>query len=205
MCAILKQSSSRAHVIFRTFLDPAPFSLQHERHSDLFLPALSLSEDKSQRTATRTLLWPFSPTRSRSQLPPPRGDHQTLNAQAAGLFGRLAIQCPLTGYKPNAIVEIGSAEVTSIHRPSRRTSFCSVYNSGEDVTSARVSSEVDERQSIERLVPAAAHAEERSKCNPCENLSLCMRIFHVTLITHSKHGENCCNTLTQTEVEQRHK
>ena len=124
--------------------------------------------------------------------------------RAAGLFGRLAIQCRLTGYKPNAIVEIGSAEVTSIHRPSRRTSFCSVYNSGQKMTSARVSSEVDERQSIERLVPTAAHAEERSKCNPCENLSLCMRIFHVTLMTHSKHGETCCNTLTQTEVEQRH-
>ena len=107
-------------------------------------------------------------------------------------------------FSPNTIVEIGSADVTSTHRPSRRTSFCSVYNSVEDVISARVSSEVDERQSIGRLAPTAAHAEERSKCNVCENLTLCMRIFHVTLITLSKHGETCGNTLAQTEVEQRH-
>ena len=59
-------------------------------------------------------------------------------------------------FKPNSIVEIGSAEVTSIHRPSRRTSFCSVYNSVEDVTSARVCSEVDQRQSIGRLSFTAA-------------------------------------------------
>ena len=140
----------------RTFLIAA-------RHSDLFLPELSLSEDKSQRTATRTLVWPFLPNRSRSQLPPPRGDHQTLNTQVAGLFGRLAPHCPLTGYKPNAIVEIGIAEVTSTHRPSRRTSFCSVFNSCEDVTSARVSSEVDGRQSIGRLAPTAAHCRREKQ------------------------------------------
>ena len=184
--------------MFRTFLDPAPLSLQHDT------PTSSSLRYPSQRT---------NPSAPQPELlfgrfcrtdPAPRGDHQTLKTQAAALFGRLAIQCRLTGYKPNAIVEIGSAEVTSIHRPSRRTSFCSVYNSGKKMTSARVSSEVDERQSIERLVPTAAHAEERSKCNPCENLSLCMKIFHVTLMTHSKHGETCCNTLTQTEVEQRH-
>ena len=29
--------------------------------------------------------------------------------------------------------------------------------------------------------------------------------FHVRLITYPKHGETCCDTLTQTEVEQRHK
>ena len=189
--------------MFRTFLDSAPLSLQHDT------PTSSSLRYPSQRTnpsapQPELLFGRFCRT------DPAHNSHHLavtikhLIHRAAGLFGRLAIQCRLTGYMPNAIVEIGSPEVTSIHRPSRRTSFCSVYNSGEDVTSARVSSEVDESQSIERLVPTAAHAEERSKCNPCENLSLCMRIFHVTLITHSKHGETCCNTLTQTEVEQRH-
>ena len=51
----------------------------------------------------------------------------------------------------SAIVEISGAEGTPIHPPSRRTSFRSVYNSGEDATPAPVSSEVDERQRIGRL------------------------------------------------------
>ena len=183
----------------RTFLIAA-------RHSDLFLPALSLSEDKSQRTASRTLLWPFF-----FRTDPAHNFHH-LAVTTKHLIHRqqdCLVVWPynvrLQVYKPNAIVEIGSAEVTSIHRPSRRTSFCSVHKAGEDVTSARVSSEVAERQSIGRLAPTDAHAEERSKCNPCQHLSLSMIIFHVTLITHSKHGETCSNTLTQTEVEQRHK
>ena len=52
------------------------------------------------------------------------------------------------GDEPNATVEISSTEVTPVHRPSRRTSFCSVHNCGEDVASAALSSEVDERRSI---------------------------------------------------------
>ena len=55
------------------------------------------------------------------------------------------------GYGPNATVEISSADITPILLPSRRASFCSVYNSGEDVTMTTASSEVDERQSIGRL------------------------------------------------------
>ena len=36
---------------------------------------------------------------------------------------------------PNAIVEISSTKVTPVHHASRRTSFCSACNSGEDATS----------------------------------------------------------------------
>ena len=39
-----------------------------------------------------------------------------------------------------------------------------------------------------------ADAEERSKRNPCQNLSLYRRKLNVTLITRSKHGEICCDT-----------
>ena len=68
----------------------------------------------------------------------------------AGRSGRLATQSPRTGYEPNTTGEISCSEVTLIHPPSRRTSFCSVYNSGEDATTTLVSSEVDETQSIGR-------------------------------------------------------
>ena len=89
--------------------------------------------------------------------------------------------------------------------PSRRTSFCSVYNSGEDATTTLVSSEVGERQRHRKAGFTAAHAEERSKCNPCENLWLYKKEFCVTFITHSKHGETSCDIVKQTEGEQGHK
>ena len=79
-----------------------------------------------------------------SLLLPPRCDHPPPDPQTAGLSGRLATQSLLIGYEPNAIVETSSTEVTPIHRPSRRTCYCSIYNSIEDVASAPVSAEVDE-------------------------------------------------------------
>ena len=51
---------------------------------------------------------------------------------------------------PSATVEVCSAKVTVL-LPSRRASFCSVYNSCEDVTTTPVSSEVDERKSMGML------------------------------------------------------
>ena len=75
----------------------------------------------------------------------------------------------LTGYEPNAMVEISSTEVTPVHHASEGQVFAQ-HNSGEDATCAPVYSQVDERQCIGRLAFTAAHAEERSKCNPCENL-----------------------------------
>ena len=85
----------------------------------------------------------FVPSRDDNPIPP--------NPRTARLFGSVAMQRPLTGYEPNAIVEISCTEVAPLHFASRMRSFCSVYNSGEDATSAPVSSEVDEKQSIERL------------------------------------------------------
>ena len=41
----------------------------------------------------------------------------------------------------------------------------------------------------------AAHAEERSKCSPCMNLSFCRRKLYVKLISHSKRRETCCDVL----------
>ena len=50
-----------------------------------------------------------------------------------------------------------------MHRPSRRTSRCSIYNSGEDATPAPAYSEVDERQSIGR--PASPLFMQKSEAN----------------------------------------
>ena len=51
----------------------------------------------------------------------------------------------------SVVVKFSSTEITPIRRPSRRTSFCSGFNRGENVTSTIVSSEVDERQSLGML------------------------------------------------------
>ena len=136
-----------------------------------------------------------------SPLPSSRCDHQPLDPRTAGLLGRLAIESPVTGCEPNAIVDVSITEVTLNHRPPRR--LFSRYTSGEDVTSAPVSSEVGERQRHRKAGFTAAHAQEWSKWNPSKNLSVWKRKCHVTLITYSKHGETCW--LTQTEIEQRHK
>ena len=78
----------------------------------------------------------------------------------------------LRGCEPNVTVEVSSAEVTLFLLPSRRASFCSTYNAGEDVTTTLVSSEVDEWQSTGMLASATACIEEGSKCSTCENCSL---------------------------------
>ena len=125
------------------------------------------------------------------------------NPQTARLFGRLSIQCLLTGYEPNAIVEISRTDVILMLLPSRRASFCSAYNSGEDATSGLVSSEVDERQSTRRLAsPLFMQKREASV--------ILARISHPTgEMSRSSHIPSTeklfCDTLTQTEVEQGHK
>ena len=73
--------------------------------------------------------------------------------RTGGRSGRLAEQSPPTGYEPNVTVEVISAEVTPVLLSSRRASFCSAFDSGEDVTTTPVSSEVDERQSMDMLAP----------------------------------------------------
>ena len=110
-----------------------------------------------------------------SLLPPSRDDNQIPpNPRTGRLFGRLAIQRPLTVVEPNAIVEISSTEGYT-HSPS--------INSGEDAFGSG-------REGKHRKAGfAAAHAEERSKCNPCKNTSLYRRKIYVTLTTHSKHGK----------------
>ena len=108
------------------------------------------------------------PQHSPSVLFPSHSAEQPHDPRAEGQSGRLAEQSPLTGYEPNATVEVSSAEVTLVLPPSRRASFCTVYNSGEDVTTTLVSSEVDERQNMGNVGFTAAHAEERSKCTPLQ-------------------------------------
>ena len=139
-------------------------------------------------------------------LPQSHGEDQLQSIPLhAGLLGRLAFQSPLTGYEPNAIVEVSCTEATLVHHASRRTSFCSASNSGEDATMAPVSSEVDERQRIRRL-PSPLLMHKR------ETIAIPARLYHCTVenstshssYTPTEHRETCCDTLTQTEVEQRH-
>ena len=85
---------------------------------------------------------------------------------------------PFTGYEPNAIVEISSAEVPPIHHPPRRTSFCSVYNFGEDATSVCVSWEVGERQSFGRLASPLLMKKREASAIPA-------RIYHSTHANHT--------------------
>ena len=111
---------------------------------------------------------------------------------------------PLSGCEPKAIAEISSTNVTPIHHPSGRTSFCSVNNSGEDATFAPMSSEMEERQSIGRLASPLPMQEREASAIPA-------RIYHSTgessvprSSQNSKHGETY-DTPTQTEDDQRHK
>ena len=112
-----------------------------------------------------------SATQSLCAFFPSHNAEQPHDPLAEGQSRRLAEQSPLAGYEPNATVEVSSAEVTPVLPPSRRASFCTVYNSGEDVTTTLVSSEVDEKQNMENVGFTAAHAEERSKCTSLQQVS----------------------------------
>ena len=79
-------------------------------------------------------------------------------------------------------LEISSTRVFPVQHPSRRTRLCSAYNSGEDATSAPVSSEVDERQSIGRLASPLPMQKRETSVTPA-------RVYHST-------GESCCDTHT---------
>ena len=70
------------------------------------------------------------------------------NPAIHGQPGFSAEQGPLTNHEPNVTVEVSSAEVTPRLLPSTRASFCSAYNSAEDVTTTHVSSEVDKKHSM---------------------------------------------------------
>ena len=96
--------------------------------------------------------------------------------------GWLAEQSPLTGYEPNVTVEVTSAKVALVLLPSRGASFSSAYNSGEDVTTTLVSSEVDVRHSMWMLASLLFTQKNGARAAPS-------RIYHskfcVKFVTHS--------------------
>ena len=104
-------------------------------------------------------------TRNHCGLTPFHSDEKPLDPRTEGRSGRLAAPRPRTGHEPNVTVEISSAEVTTNLQPSRRASFCSLYNSGEDVTTTLVSSDVNERQSMGDLLRCTSH-ERKSSSDP---------------------------------------
>ena len=83
------------------------------------------------------------------------------NPQHGVQCGRLAEPSTITIFEPNDPVEVGSTEVPPVLLPSRRASFGSAYNSGEDVTTTPVSSEVDERPYWGMLASPCSHRRER--------------------------------------------
>ena len=104
---------------------------------------------------------------------PPRGDNLSPpNPRTAGLFGRLAIQSPPTGCKPNAIVEISSTDAAM---------------------SASVSLEVDERQSIERLAPPLLMQKREKQVHSLREC-ISLQEFYVTLITLQAQGKQLRHT-----------
>ena len=133
-CVLSPKQSSRAHVMFRTLVDPAPFS-------------------STLSTATSSSLL----------YPPNRTNPCAL--QSGLLFGPFAELSPLTGYEPNALVEVSSTEVTTVFLPSRKASIGLTYNSGEDIFSTPAVSEVDERSDLEILVSPLL-TPERDKVQP---------------------------------------
>ena len=141
LCVVSKTDHPRAHVMFRTMLDPAPLS------SGLSIPTSS------------SLL--FNTNRKNPCAP-----------QSGVLLGRFAEQFPLTGYEPNALVEVSSTEVTTTLLPSRKASIGSTYNTGEDIATTPAVSEVDERSDLGNAGLTSVNTGERKKCEPTQNLSL---------------------------------
>ena len=82
------------------------------------------------------------------------------------LFGRMAEQSPLTGYEPNAPVEVNSAEFTPTLVPSRKGSIGSTFNSGEDIATTPAVSEVDGRSDLGMLASPLLSQERETSANP---------------------------------------
>ena len=100
-----------------------------------------------------------------------------------GPFGRLAMQCPLTGYEANNILEVISAEHTPANPTSRRSSFCSTFNSFEEVDDTcieRLDSPQLEQKREASVIFARVYHFQREK-------------LHVTLTT-PKYRETCVET-----------
>ena len=67
-----------------------------------------------------------------------------------------------------------------------------------------MSSEVEERQGTGRLASLLLMQRRKTSAVPAKDLSLYTRKFDVKLSSHSKYGENSCDTLIQAEGEQGH-
>ena len=121
------------------------------------LCALSPKHSSSRVHAMfRTLLDPplTSPSRSTltssSLLFPSHWPH-TSTPQTGPSFGQFAEQSPLTGYEPDAPVEVSSTEATPKVLPSRKSSIGSTCNSVDDLATTPAVSEISERADLEML------------------------------------------------------
>ena len=94
---------------------------------------------------------PTQSTASSSSLVFPSNQTTTCTPPTGLLLGRFAVQSPLTGYEPNASVEVSSTEVTPTLFPSRKGSIVSPYNSGDDTATTPAVSEVGKRSDWEML------------------------------------------------------
>ena len=130
LCALSpKHSSSHAHVMFRTLLDPPQTS-------------------PSQSTPTLSALlfpshWPTTCTAQTGLL----------------FCGRFAEQSPLTGYELNAPVEVSSTETKPIILPSRKGSIGWTCNSVDGLTTTSAVREICERSDLGMLASSQSSQE----------------------------------------------
>ena len=120
------------------------------------------------------------------------------------MFGRFAEQSPFTGYEPNAPVEVGGTDVTTVLLPSRKASIGSTCNSGEDMVTTPAVSEVDERSTFGTAGFTTVNTGET--CNTIQNLSLSQREFWDTFIARSyQYGKTRGDVLTHEKIKSRSK
>ena len=125
----------------------------------------------------------------------PQGEHPQAPPLHAEPFGRLAIQSPLKGCELKNTWEVISTENTPANATSRRTSFCSTYNSVEEVPTTLSSGEVDDPR-MGRLASPPLEQKREASVNPAG-------VHHSQRENStSKHRETCCETLTHAKIEQ---
>ena len=117
----------------------------------------------------------------------------------AGPFGSLTFESPLTGYETNNTLEVIRAEDTPANPTSRRTSFCSTYNSVDAAPATLSSGEIDDPR-IGR--PASPLLEQtREACVILAGVYHSqIETLHVALTT-PKHRENLLRDTQKAELE----
>ena len=152
---------------------------------------------------------PFSlqhdtPTSSSLFYPPNRTN--PCAPQPGLLCGRFAVQSPLTGCEPNALVQVSSTDATTTLLPSRKASIGSTYKSGEDIVTTPAVSEVDERSDLGMLAsPLLTRERGRERERQVRHHSEFITLIETSSVTRSSHVRTSTERLvamcTQEKIE----